>query len=71
MGYFTDGYDYFELKKNGVVITGEDKKGVYTVFREIYDVPCNCHPETCCCSGMMMRINDFKVYENGEKIQIN
>lgn len=28
---------------------GEDEKGKYKLMQINYEVPCGCHPETCCC----------------------
>ena len=29
------------------ISTEKDEKGVYKLYEVDYEVPCNCHPETC------------------------
>lgn len=39
-----DSYDSILNKIND----GEDEKGKYKLMELIQEVPCGCHPETCC-----------------------
>ena len=65
MGY-VDDYDSYttELEK------GTDDKGNYRLIQISYEVPCGCHPETCCCSGRSWRSSKYKQYEDGSKVSV-
>lgn len=41
----------------------EDDKGKYQVKKITEEIPCSCHPETCChFDGKVLRSNKVKVY---------
>ena len=40
-----DSYYYKEFETNKV---GEDEKGEYKIVNVCEELPCDCHPETCC-----------------------
>lgn len=46
---------------------GTDEKGKYVVYREDYERPCGCHPETCShFSEKVWTTRTYKEYENGQ-----
>jgi hypothetical protein len=62
-----DSYDSFTTKLG----EGEDEKGKFTKYRLNYEVPCSCHPETCChFDQTVWRSREFKQYEDGSKVDL-
>lgn len=56
-----DSYRSFEIETKE---TGTDENGNYVIWEQHKQVPCNCHPETCChFSYKVWRITKFKKYE--------
>jgi hypothetical protein len=47
---------------------GENKKGKYIEYERRYEVPCSCHPETCCHFDEKVWTSEkFREYKNGIK----
>lgn len=53
------------------ISTEKDEKGVYKLYEVDYEVPCNCHPETCShFSEMVWKTSRYKEYEDGTIVHI-
>ena len=47
---------------------GKDEKGEYRLMKWIREIPCSCHPETCChFEGKIITSSNYKQYKNGSK----
>jgi hypothetical protein len=47
---------------------GKNKKGKYIEYERRYEVPCNCHPETCShFRETIWKTEKYREYENGIK----
>lgn len=51
--------------------TGIDTKGEYYIIRWQYNQPCNCHPETCVCGGVVRMDYKEKKYLKDKHACIN
>lgn len=55
-----DSYGYWSHTKKEIL---EDEKGKYQIKKITKEIPCSCHPETCChFDGKVTRTSEEKVY---------
>jgi hypothetical protein len=61
--------DYVSYKNYGIV--GKNEEMYFLEITQYRDEPCNCHPETCCCSGTIS-VSNAQKYEiiNTENIRL-
>ena len=52
--------DYVSYKNYGIV--GKNEEMYYLEITQYREEPCNCHPETCCCSGIIS-VSNTRKYE--------
>ncbi len=51
---------------------GIDEKGEFKLMKWEREVPCSCHPETCChFDEKVTKINRFKQYADGTKVGVS
>lgn len=62
-----DSYDSTLIK----IKEGKDKRGKYKLMELHRELPCECHPETCCCSGKRTRVSRYKLYKDGSKVSVS
>ena len=50
---------------------GQDEKGEYKLMKLIREIPCSCHPETCChFDGKIKTSSKYKQYNDGSKVSV-
>lgn len=51
---------------------GKDEKGEFKLMKLEREVPCSCHPETCChFDEKVVVISRFKKYADGSKVDVS